>query len=55
MSRAELHEVSMILNDRSMDDLPVHWEIVPLTRARQLGAVMMFGEKIGKDKPIKLV
>ena len=49
MSREELRAVSSILNDRSMDDLPVHWEIVPLARARQLGALMMFGEKYGED------
>jgi alanyl-tRNA synthetase len=32
-----------------MDDLPVHWEIVPLERARHMGAIMMFGEKYGDE------
>jgi alanyl-tRNA synthetase len=49
MHRDELQAVSSIINDRGMDDLPVHWEIVPLARARQMGAVMMFGEKYGED------
>jgi alanyl-tRNA synthetase len=47
MTRAQLQEVAAIINDRSMDDLPVHWEVVPMERARQMGAVMMFGEKYG--------
>jgi alanyl-tRNA synthetase len=47
MTREQLQEVTAIINDRSMDDLPVHWEVVPMERARQMGAVMMFGEKYG--------
>lgn len=47
LSREDLQAVSDIINDRGMDDLPVHWEIVDMTRARQMGAVMMFGEKYG--------
>ncbi len=43
----QLQAVSDIINDRSMDDLPVHWEIVPMDQARELNAVMMFGEKYG--------
>jgi alanyl-tRNA synthetase len=32
-----------------MDDLPVHWEVMPMQRARQMGATMMFGEKYGDE------
>jgi alanyl-tRNA synthetase len=49
VSREELAEVASIINDRSMDDLPVHWEIVPMERARHMGAIMMFGEKYGDE------
>jgi alanyl-tRNA synthetase len=49
LSRAELQDVSTIINERSMDDLPVHWEIMSMDRARKLEAVMMFGEKYGED------
>jgi alanyl-tRNA synthetase len=49
VSRQELDDVGRVINERSMDDLPVHWEIVPLDRARQMGAIMMFGEKYGDD------
>ena len=47
LDAAQLQAVTDIINDRSMDDLPVHWEIVPMHQARQMGAVMMFGEKYG--------
>jgi len=47
MTREQLQEAAAIVNDRSMDDLPVHAEVVPMARARQMGAVMMFGEKYG--------
>jgi alanyl-tRNA synthetase len=49
VSREHLRELASIINDRSMDDLPVHWEIVDMERARQMGAVMMFGEKYGEQ------
>jgi alanyl-tRNA synthetase len=47
MTRAQLDDLTRIINERSMDDLPVDWEIMPIERARQLGATMMFGEKYG--------
>src|SRR5207244_5305656 len=47
VSGEQLQEVASIINDRSMDDLPVHWQVVPMQRARQMGAIMMFGEKYG--------
>jgi len=43
----QLKAVATIINDRGMDDLPVHWEIMPMQQARQSGAIMMFGEKYG--------
>jgi alanyl-tRNA synthetase len=49
VSREDLRSVAEIINDRSMDDLPVNWEIVDMERARQMGAVMMFGEKYGEQ------
>ncbi|MBV9583135.1 MAG: alanine--tRNA ligase, partial [Chloroflexi bacterium] len=49
LDAAQLQALTDIINDRSMDDLPVDWEIVPMDRARQLGAIMMFGEKYGDD------
>jgi alanyl-tRNA synthetase len=49
LTRQELANVSRLINERSTDDLPVHWEIVPLERARDMGAIMMFGEKYGDE------
>jgi alanyl-tRNA synthetase len=49
MSREQVEAVSAIINDRSMDDLPVNWEIMSIDQARASGAVMMFGEKYGEQ------
>ena len=49
LSSAQLAEVSRTINDRAMQDLPVHWEIMPLEQARHTGAIMMFGEKYGEQ------
>ncbi len=49
LTQQELADLTRIINERSMDDLPVHWEIVPLERARHMGAIMMFGEKYGDE------
>jgi alanyl-tRNA synthetase len=49
VDREQLEEVTNIINDRSMDDLPVHWEIVPMNQARQMGAIMMFDQKYGDE------
>jgi alanyl-tRNA synthetase len=47
LDREQLQAVADIINDRSMEDLPVTWQIVPLQQASQMGAIMMFGEKYG--------
>jgi alanyl-tRNA synthetase len=49
VDREQLQDVASIINDRSMDDLPVHWEIVPMQRAREMHAIMMFDEKYGDE------
>jgi alanyl-tRNA synthetase len=49
LKKQALDDVARIINERSMDDLPVEWQIMPLERARQTGAVAMFGERYGDD------
>ncbi len=47
LTPAQLGDVGRIVNERSMEDLAVHWQIMPMEQARKTGAVMMFGEKYG--------
>jgi alanyl-tRNA synthetase len=47
LDASQLQALDSIINDRSMNDLPVQWEIMPMQQARQLGAIMMFDEKYG--------
>ncbi len=49
LSREQLEAVTRTINDRTMQDLPVHWEIMPIDQARRTGATMMFGEKYGEQ------
>ncbi len=49
MTAEQLEAVSRIVNDRSMQDLPVHWEVMPIDQAKRTGATMMFGEKYGEE------
>ncbi len=49
LDREQLQGIASIINDRGMDDLPVHWQIVPIEQARHMGAIMMFGEKYGDE------
>ena len=49
VTREQLDDVWKIINERGMEDLPVDWQIMPIDQARQMGAVMMFGEKYGEQ------
>ncbi|MBI2756598.1 MAG: alanine--tRNA ligase [Chloroflexi bacterium] len=49
LSREQLQAVASIINDRAMQDLPVHWEVMGIDAARKTGATMMFGEKYGEQ------
>jgi alanyl-tRNA synthetase len=49
MTREQIDLVGRIVNERSMEDLSVRWEIMPIDQARRSGAVMMFGEKYGDE------
>ena len=47
MSDAEQRQVEGIVNEKILDDIPVHVFEKPIDEARQMGATMLFGEKYG--------
>ncbi|MFI4875857.1 MAG: alanine--tRNA ligase [Blastopirellula sp. JB062] len=49
----QLATIERDVNDRVAAGEPVKWEIVPLAQARELGAMMLFGEKY--PDPVRLV
>ncbi|MBI4491246.1 MAG: alanine--tRNA ligase [Chloroflexi bacterium] len=44
----QLEQVTRLINERVLENLPVTWRIVDLDEARKLGADMFFGEKYGE-------
>jgi alanyl-tRNA synthetase len=44
-----LRQVERRANDWILADLAVDWEVVPIARAREAGAMMLFGEKYGEQ------
>ena len=47
LSGAELRAVEAIVNEKILDDVDVHVSEKPIAEARQMGAMMLFGEKYG--------
>ncbi|MDF1523935.1 MAG: alanine--tRNA ligase, partial [Trueperaceae bacterium] len=45
----ELRRSEALVNEWVQADLPVTWRVVPIEEARAAGAMMLFGEKYGKD------
>jgi alanyl-tRNA synthetase len=46
---AQLRQVETLVNDWIQADLPVGQQVLPLAEARELGAMMLFGEKYGNE------
>ena len=44
-----------IVLSKIKEDLPVHFEIMPIQRARELGAIGLFNDKYAKDVKIYFV
>jgi alanyl-tRNA synthetase len=47
LTREERARVEELVNERIFENLPVHAFVTPLEEARNLGAMMLFGEKYG--------
>ncbi len=51
----ELKEVEDIVNKKIEENLPVHFEIMPLQKAKDLGAIGLFDEKYAKDVKVYFI
>jgi alanyl-tRNA synthetase len=49
LSSEERDEVERIVNEKIFENLPVHAFVTPIEEARNLGAMMLFGEKYGDE------
>jgi alanyl-tRNA synthetase len=51
----EILEVEKTVNQKIKENLPVHFEIMPLAKAKQLGAIGLFDEKYAEDVKVYFV
>ncbi len=55
LTEEELAKVTEIVREKIKEDLPVHFEIMPLQKAKDLGAIGLFDEKYGNDVKIYFI
>lgn len=51
----ELKKVEQIVNEKIKENLEVHFEIMPLEKAKRLGAIGLFDEKYAKDVKVYFI
>jgi alanyl-tRNA synthetase len=52
---SEIAELEKIVNGKIAENLPVHYEIMPLAKAKEIGAIGLFDEKYQKDVKVYFV
>lgn len=55
LTEEELSKVTEIVREKIKEDLPVHFEIMPLQKAKDMGAIGLFDEKYGNDVKIYFI
>lgn len=55
LTEEEIAKVTEIVRQKIKEDLPVHFEIMPLQKAKDLGAIGLFDEKYGNDVKIYFI
>jgi len=55
LTAEELKKVEDIVNEKIKDNLPVHFEIMPLEKAKDLGAIGLFDDKYQEDVKVYFV
>jgi alanyl-tRNA synthetase len=51
----EIAEIEKVVNGKIAENLPVHFEIMPIAKAKQLGAIGLFDEKYAEDVKVYFV
>ncbi len=55
LTAEELKKVEDIVNEKIKENLPVHFEIMPLQKAKVVGAIGLFDEKYAKDVKVYFI
>jgi alanyl-tRNA synthetase len=51
----EIAEIEKVVNGKIADNLPVHFEIMPIAKAKELGAIGLFDEKYAEDVKVYFI
>jgi alanyl-tRNA synthetase len=51
----EIKKVEEIVNGKIKENLPVHFEMIPLNKAKEIGAIGLFDEKYAKDVKVYFI
>ncbi|WP_099332003.1 alanine--tRNA ligase [Actinomyces minihominis] len=49
LTPGQLGDIESMVNEKMMDDLEITETVMPLAKAKEMGAMALFGEKYGKD------
>ena len=52
---SEIAEIKKTVNEKIKENLPVHFEIMPLAKAKELGAIGLFDEKYAEDVKVYFI
>ena len=55
LSEGELKKVEEIVREKIKENLPVHFEIMPLAKAKELGAIGLFDEKYSQNVKVYFI
>lgn len=55
LTKDEIAKVENIVNEKIKENLPVHFEMMPLGKAKEIGAIGLFDEKYEKDVKIYFI
>ncbi len=51
----EIEKVEQIVNDKTKENIPVHFEILSLARAKEIGAIGLFDDKYAKEVKVYFI
>ena len=52
---SEIAKIEAVVNEKIKENLPVHFEIMPLAKAKEIGAIGLFDEKYAEDVKVYFV
>jgi len=55
VTEEELKKIEAIVNEKIKDNLPVHFEMLPLQKAKELGAIGLFDDKYSEDVKVYFI